>query len=43
MRERGKQWPVILLPGIGHIGLSLEPVAIDAIVGMVERMEPRGV
>ncbi len=43
VRERGKQWPVILLPGIGHIGLSLEPVAIDAIVGMVERMEPRGV
>jgi alpha-beta hydrolase superfamily lysophospholipase len=31
-REQGKDWPVTLLPGIGHIALTLDPGALAAVV-----------
>jgi len=31
----GKDWPVQLLPGIGHIPLTLDPVALKAVVEQV--------
>ena len=31
-RKQGKNWTVTLLPGIGHISLTLEPSAVDAAV-----------
>ena len=37
-RKQGKDWPVTLLPGIGHIPLTLEPAALDAAVSAVEHM-----
>jgi len=37
-RKQGKNWPVTLLPGIGHIPLTLEPSAVKAAVGAVESM-----
>ena len=35
----GKNWTVQLLPGIGHIPLTLEPLALKAIVDMVGRLD----
>jgi hypothetical protein len=32
IQTAGKSWPVKLLPGIGHIPLTLEPLALKAIV-----------
>jgi len=32
VRSAGKDWPVLLLPGIGHIPLTLDPEALKAIV-----------
>jgi alpha-beta hydrolase superfamily lysophospholipase len=38
LRAQGKNWPVVLLPGIGHITLTLDPRAVAAAVTQVDRM-----
>jgi alpha-beta hydrolase superfamily lysophospholipase len=38
-REEGKNWPVTLLPGVGHISLTLDTVAINAAVKLVEQLQ----
>ena len=43
IRKQGKSWSVTLLPGIGHIPLTLEPAAVSAIVATVEAMPKSGV
>jgi len=40
-RKSGKDWPVILLPGIGHIALTLDPTAITAVIAAVDGMAKR--
>jgi hypothetical protein len=35
VQTAGKDWPVKLLPGIGHIALTLEPVALKAVVELI--------
>ena len=35
VQTAGKNWPVKLLPGIGHIPLTLDPVALKAVVKLV--------
>lgn len=42
-RSEGKDWPVHLLPGIGHIPLTLEPAALEAAVQAVQTMQRSGV
>ncbi|NMM81029.1 alpha/beta hydrolase [Acidovorax sp. SRB_14] len=42
-RAQGKDWPVTLLPGIGHIALTLDSRAVNAAVQAVEAMPKRGV
>jgi hypothetical protein len=42
-RDQGKTWPVTLLPGIGHIPLTLDSRAVDAAVHAVETMPKPGV
>lgn len=42
-RAQGKTWPVMLLPGVGHIALTLDRTAIDAAVKAVEAMRPHEV
>lgn len=37
-REQGQAWPVQLIPGMGHIDISLKPQALDVAVGMVEAL-----
>jgi alpha-beta hydrolase superfamily lysophospholipase len=37
-RNQGQSWPVTLLPGIGHIQLTLNPAAVSAIVATIEAM-----
>lgn len=34
--KQGQPWPVTLLPGIGHIALTLDPAAVEAAVRAVE-------
>jgi non-heme chloroperoxidase len=41
-RKQGRNWPVTLLPGIGHIPLTLEPSAVNAAVEAVEKMRANG-
>ncbi|MDB5794720.1 MAG: alpha/beta hydrolase [Noviherbaspirillum sp.] len=41
-RKQGKPWPVTLLPGIGHIPLTLDAGAVSASVKAVETMPRRG-
>jgi hypothetical protein len=41
-RKLGKSWPVTLLPGVGHIPLTLEPVAIKASINAIEDMQSSG-
>ena len=41
-RKQGRDWPVTLLPGIGHIPLTLDPGAVSAAVGAVEKMQANG-
>lgn len=41
-RAQGKDWPVHLLPGIGHIPLTLEPAAVEAAVQAVRVMQRSG-
>ncbi len=36
--DAGRPIPVTLLPGIGHIGLTLEPAAVTAVVAAAERL-----
>lgn len=38
-RSQGKPWPVTLLPGVGHISLTLDPFAARASVAAVEKMQ----
>ena len=38
VQSAGKDWPVQLLPGIGHIPLTLEPGALKAVVDTVMRL-----
>lgn len=42
-RGQGQSWPVTLLPGIGHIPLTLDAGAVNASVQAVEAMSRRGV
>ena len=37
VQSAGKDWPVQLLPGIQHIPLTLDPMALKAIVELVQR------
>ena len=37
-----KNWPVRLLPQIGHIDLTLKPAAVGEIIGVVERLRIAG-
>lgn len=39
-REQDKAWPVTLVPGVGHISLSLDPAAVAVAVQAVENMRP---
>lgn len=39
VRTAGKDWPVTLLPGIGHIPLTLEPTALAAVADQVRRLQ----
>jgi len=41
-RALGKDWPVTLLPGVGHIALILDPAAARAAVAAVDRMRKTG-
>ena len=41
-RKQGKNWTVTLLPGIGHIPLTLEPSAVDAAVKAVSDLKTNG-
>ena len=38
-RSAGKNWPVQLLPGIGHIPLSLDPIATGTAAQMIETLQ----
>lgn len=38
VQAAGKDWPVQLLPGVGHISLTLDPLALKAIVDKTMRM-----
>ena len=38
LRALGVQWPVTLVPGIGHVPLVLEPRAVEAAVLAVRQM-----
>jgi non-heme chloroperoxidase len=38
-RKQGKDWPVTLLPGIGHIALTLDPGAINAAIDAVKALQ----
>ena len=41
-KAEGKDIPVTLVPGVGHIKLTLDPMAVQAAVSAVNRMnEPR--
>ncbi len=37
-KSAGKDVPVMLVPGVGHIRLTLKPIAIDAAIAEVQRM-----
>ena len=39
VRQAGRDWSVRLLPGVGHIGLLLSPVALDAVVTRVRELQ----
>ncbi len=40
-RDEGKDWPVTLLPGIGHISLTLNTNAVSAAVEKVNQLQAR--
>jgi alpha-beta hydrolase superfamily lysophospholipase len=39
VRQAGRDWSVRLLPGVGHIGLLLSPVALEAMVAQVGELQ----
>lgn len=39
LRAVGVQWPVTLVPGVGHVPLTLEPRAVEAAVQAVRTMD----
>lgn len=39
VRAAGRDWPVELLPGIGHVALTLDPLALAAAVRQVGRLQ----
>jgi non-heme chloroperoxidase len=39
VRRSGKTWPVELLPDVGHIPLTLEPAAREAVGRHVRRLQ----
>jgi non-heme chloroperoxidase len=39
VRSSGQNWPVRLLPGIGHIPLTLEPRALESVVQQVRTLQ----
>jgi non-heme chloroperoxidase len=41
IRKQGQSWPVTLVPGVGHIPLTLDPGAVGASVKAVEAMSKR--
>jgi non-heme chloroperoxidase len=41
MRAAGKDWPVILVPGVNHIGLITDPRAVDAAVKALAPLRAR--
>jgi non-heme chloroperoxidase len=41
LRAQGKDWPVTLLPGSGHIPLTREPRAVDAAVSALNGLRAR--
>ncbi len=43
VRAQGKNWPVILLPGIAHVPLTLDSTAVAAAVAAVKGMGTGGV
>jgi non-heme chloroperoxidase len=38
-QAEGKDMPVTLLPGIGHVGLTLQPQAVQAVVAAVQSLQ----
>ncbi len=42
LRQQGKSWPVTLLPGIGHLGLTLDPRATGAVVSVLDQLSTLG-
>ncbi len=40
-RDEGKDWPITLLPGIGHIPLTLNTDAVSAAVEKVKQLQAR--
>jgi len=38
-RGEGQNWPVTLLPGVGHIPLTLKPDAVLEAVNMVKQLQ----
>ena len=40
-QKQGKNWPVTMVPGIGHIPLTLDPSAVKAVVGALENMREK--
>ncbi|MDB5901027.1 MAG: alpha/beta hydrolase [Ramlibacter sp.] len=40
-KDLGKNWPVMLVPGVRHIPLTLEPAALDATVRQVQELQRR--
>ncbi len=40
-KDEGRPIPVTLLPGIGHVGLTLQPAAVAAVVAAVEQLNGR--
>jgi non-heme chloroperoxidase len=42
LRAQGKDWPVTLLPGIGHIPLSLNAAALGKAVEVVGQLQAKG-
>ena len=39
VQRAGKDWPVQLVPGIGHVPLTLEHTALEAVVDLVKRSQ----
>jgi non-heme chloroperoxidase len=42
VRAQGKDWPVTLLPGVGHIPLSLDATGLGKAVEAVGKLQAQG-